>query len=255
MEVGSVALQNELDNLASAGRVGVISLATDFNIENDLRQLFPQDVASFTSRVRNYNPLTIENLRRMEPGIQEVADTILPGTALDVVIYACTSGTIAIGEQRIIDLIQAHHPDAKVTNPVTAALAAFERLNIKRVSIVTPYTQAVNQDVAAFFSTVGLEVLNIVGFDFEDDTAMTFISPNDIAHAAIQACHPDADAVFISCTALRATTVIHDIEAAINKPVLSSNQVLAWHALALLNYPKHIEGFGLLLEQHLPLNL
>lgn len=255
MEVGSVALQNELDNLASAGRVGVISLATDFNIENDLRQLFPQNVASFTSRVRNYNPLTIENLRRMEPGIQEVADTILPGTTLDLVIYACTSGTIAIGEQRITDLIQAHHPDAKVTNPVTAALAAFERLNIKRVSIVTPYTQAVNQDVAAFFSTVGIEVLNIVGFDFEDDTAMTFISPNDIAHAAIQACDPDADAVFISCTALRATTVIHDIEAAINKPVLSSNQVLAWHALALLNYPKHIEGFGLLLEQHLPINL
>lgn len=125
MEVGSVALQNELDNLASAGRVGVISLATDFNIENDLRQLFPQNVASFTSRVRNYNPLTIDNLRRMEPKIQEAADTILPGTTLDVVIYACTSGTIAIGEQRIADLIQAHHPDAKVTNPVTAALAAF----------------------------------------------------------------------------------------------------------------------------------
>ncbi|MGR5108667.1 M24 family metallopeptidase [Vibrio jasicida] len=62
MEVGSIALQNELDNLASAGRVGVISLATDFNIENDLRQLFPQNVASFTSRVRNYNPLTIDNL-------------------------------------------------------------------------------------------------------------------------------------------------------------------------------------------------
>ena len=75
MEVGSVALQNELDNLASAGRVGVISLATDFNIENDLRQLFPQDVASFTSRVRNYNPLTIENLRRMEPGIQDSASS------------------------------------------------------------------------------------------------------------------------------------------------------------------------------------
>ncbi|MCA3903598.1 Asp/Glu racemase [Vibrio vulnificus] len=246
-------LQFELDVLAPAGRIGVIALATDFNIEQDLYQLYPNDVQSFTSRVRNYNPLTIDNLRKMEPGIAACADTILPGTELDVVIYACTSGTVAIGSKRITQLIHQSCPSAAVTNPVTAAFAAFESFKAKRISILTPYTEAVNQDVAAFFESQGIEVLSISGFDFDDDTTMTFISPMDVQQAAIEVCAPNADLLFISCTALRATTVIASIEAELGKPVLSSNQVLAWHSLQLMNYPTPIKGFGVLLEQHLPL--
>ena len=90
MKSETIAPQFELDQLASAGRVGVITLATDFNIERDLKQFYPVDVESFTGRVRNYNPLTMDNLRKMEPGISACADSILPGTDLDVIIYACT---------------------------------------------------------------------------------------------------------------------------------------------------------------------
>ncbi|WP_210441372.1 maleate cis-trans isomerase family protein [Vibrio crassostreae] len=251
MKSATATLQFELEKLAPAGRVGVIALATDFNIERDLNTLFPDDVQSFTSRVRNYNPLTIENLRKMEPGIAACADTILPGTELDVVIYACTSGTVAIGSERITQLIHQSCPNAAVTNPVTAALAAFESFKVKCISVLTPYTEAVNQDVAAFFESQGIEVLSIAGFGFEDDTAMTFIDPMDIKNAALQVCEPEADLLFISCTALRAASVIESIEVELDKPVVSSNQVLAWHSLQLMNYPIPIKGFGALLEHHL----
>ena len=66
MKSAIATLQFELEQLAPAGRVGVIALATDFNIERDLNALYPNDVQSFTSRLRNYNLLTIENLRKME---------------------------------------------------------------------------------------------------------------------------------------------------------------------------------------------
>ena len=91
MKIINLQHQQPLDNLAPAGRIGVISLATDFNIETDLARLYPNDVAFFTSRVKNINPLTIENLRAMAPGISHTASTLLPGTSLDAVIYACTS--------------------------------------------------------------------------------------------------------------------------------------------------------------------
>ena len=39
--------QQPLEILASAGRFGVIALATDFNIETDLAQLYPKDVRFF----------------------------------------------------------------------------------------------------------------------------------------------------------------------------------------------------------------
>tara|TARA_R110001583_G_scaffold145931_1_gene297976 strand:- start:466 stop:1239 length:774 start_codon:yes stop_codon:yes gene_type:complete len=247
MKIETVAHLQPLEHLAPAGRIGVIALATDFNIEQDLRRIYPQGVEIFTNRVRNRNPLTIDNLRSMAPGISAAADAILPGTELDAIIYACTSGTVAIGIDRITELVHQTRPGVPVTNPVTAALSAFQRFGAKRISILTPYTQAVNLDVAALFESMGIEVLNIAGFGFEDDTAMTFITPQDIADAAVAVCDPKADLLFISCTALRASLVIGQIEKHLGKPVVSSNQALAWHSLQLVNYPAAVEGFGSLL--------
>lgn len=240
-----------LDALGPDGRIGVIALATDFNIERELRRLFPPGVELFTSRVLNHNPLTIDNLRTMKPGICKTAATLLPGTELDVVIYACTSGTVAIGEEAIRALIQSVRPGVCVTNPVTAAMAAFDALKAQRLSILTPYTSAVNATMAQVFSSQKTEVLNIAGFGFEDDTAMTAISQADIEQAALATCHPDADLLFISCTALRSADLITGLEASLGKAVVTSNQVLLWHSLRLLNYPHPLPGLGQLLMHHL----
>ena len=93
--------------------------------------------------------------------------------------------------------------------------------------------------------------MNSAGFGFENDTVMSYISPVDIKDAAVSLCHPEADLVLISCTSLRASLVIDEIEKAIGKPVVSSNQALAWHSLKLVNYPKPIKGFGVLMSEHL----
>jgi len=252
MKLTTVEHQQPLEQLAPAGRIGVISLATDFNIETDLRQLYPSSVAFFTSRVKNINPLTIDNLRSMAPAITATADTILPGTKLDAIIYACTSGTVAIGVERIKELIHQARPGVPVTNPINAALCAFQQFEARKISILTPYTEAVNLQIAKFFSEQGYEVLNIAGFGFEDDTAMSYITPQDIADAAIASCDANAQLMFISCTALRASVVLEQVEQRLGIPVISSNQALAWHSLQLLNYPSPVTGFGRLLSEQLP---
>ncbi|WP_054340551.1 aspartate/glutamate racemase family protein [Neptunomonas antarctica] len=251
IELTTVQHKQPLEYLAPAGRIGIISLATDFNIEADLKRIYPDDVQFFTSRVKNINPLTIENLRTMAPGISATVDTILPGVELDAIIYACTSGTIAIGVEQVAELIHKVRPGVPVTNPVTAALSAFQCFAAKRISILTPYTEAVNQEIAEFFTSQGYDVLSIAGFGFEDDTAMTYITPQDIADAAVACCDPQAELLFISCTALRASFVLDEIEQRIGIPVVSSNQALVWHSLRLLNYPAAVLGFGALLREQL----
>lgn len=250
MKISTIKLRFPLEHLAPLGRIGVIALATDFNIEQDLRRIYPPGLEIFTSRVRNVNPLTMENLRLMAPGISAAADAILPGTDLDVIIYGCTSGTAALGIDKVADLIHQSRPSVAVTNPVTAALAAFQQLGTKRISILTPYTEAVNNEVAALFAGKGYKILNISGFGFEDDTAMTFITPQDIVDAAQATCDPDADLLFISCTALRASHVIEQIEQRLGKPVVSSNQALVWHSLQLVNCASSVKGFGILFNQN-----
>ena len=107
LKVQTVQRKYPLDHLAKDGRIGVLALATDFVIEDDLRMMLPPTVSFFTSRVLNYQPLTFENLRKMAPRITAAADSILPGDdgGVDVYMYACTSGTIAIGEDKVAEHI------------------------------------------------------------------------------------------------------------------------------------------------------
>ena len=54
----------------------------------------------------------------------------------------------------------------------------------------------------------------------------------------------DADALFISCTALPVLNIIGRLEKELNKPVLSSNQALIWDTLEEIGYNDDIRGFG-----------
>jgi maleate isomerase len=59
---------------------------------------------------------------------------------------------------------------------------------------------------------------------------------------------PEADTIFISCGALRTIEVIDALEAASGKPVVASNQAMAWDCLRLAGIDDRIEGYGRLLR-------
>ena len=236
------------ETIAPNGRIGLVALATDLNTEADLRRMAPGGVEIFTNRVHNRNPTTVENLMAMAPDITRAAGGILPGVSLDVLIYACTSGTAVIGESEVIKLLQTGRGDLPCTNPVTAAMAALASLEARKISILTPYIEPVNRELGEFFRGRGIEVINIYGFGIESDTDMTGVSHDSIFDAAVTACHKDADLLFISCTALRSAQVIQKIETKLGKPVITSNQTSIWHALKLLKRPFEVSGFGCLFE-------
>jgi len=237
-----------LDDIAPLGKIGLIALATDFNSEQDLRRMYPDGFEVFTNRVLNANPVTMENLRNMVGDISRAAGGILPDVKLDSMIYGCTSGTVANGAENIERLIQENNPGVPVTNPVTAALAAFAHFSANRISILTPYTEAVNNEMAKYFESQGLEVINIAGFGSDSDLEMTSIAPAAFVEAASKVCDQNADLLFISCTAIRASLVIEEIEKTLNKPVVTSNQALVWHSLKLMDYQGSVPGFGSLLQ-------
>jgi maleate isomerase len=244
----SLRLSRPLEMLHPLGRVGLVALSTDINIESDLARMYPEGVEFFTTRVRNWNPLTVLNLRKMEGGIGDASGSLLPGTDLDVVIYACTSGAIAIGESRIESLICEGNPGSKVINPARASLEALKFYGARKISVLTPYTESVTREVVGFYEGFGYDVVRMGGFGFEDDTAMSFISLDDIVEASMEICDEESDLLFLSCTALRSSEVLEELEERLGKPVISSNQVLVWLSLRLLSYVGRVEGYGSLLR-------
>ena len=238
----------EREIIAPLGRIGVIALATDFNIEQDLRRMLPDGFEIFTNRVQNANPLNLENLRGMAPDISRAAGGIVPGARLDVMIYACTSGTIANGEAEITRLVQSARPGIAVTTPATAAVKAMRHLGCRRISILTPYIEEVNRELLVYFEQQGLTAINLTGLGFDDDIEITGIAPQAIAKVAIETTDPEAEALFISCTALRTAGILQDLEKQLGIPVISSNQALVWHSLRLRGHQEPLTGLGRLLK-------
>ncbi|MGI9413192.1 MAG: maleate cis-trans isomerase family protein [Hyphomicrobiales bacterium] len=247
-------LTQALDPVLDAGpapyKIGLIALSTDMVTERDFSLMLPpgDEVMYYTARVPNVCPVTVENLRRMAPHLAEAAAQILPTTPLDVIAYSCTSGSVSIGPDEVAAQIHLGRSGVEVVTPITAALAAFEALGIKRISLMTPYTDEVNRTMVAFIEPLGIEIANVAGFCLEDDQEMARLTPAGIRDAAIEITDPDADAVFVSCTGIRTAETLDAIEAALGKPALCSNQCMFWQSLRLAGYDKPVEGFGRLLK-------
>jgi len=240
-----------LETIAPDGRIGVVALATDFCLEQDIRRMLPETVEVFTNRVHYVNPMTRDNLAAMAGDISRAARDILPGVGVDVLLYGCTSGTAVIGFDRIRSLLQEANPTAPVTTPITAVTAALAAVGARRISVLTPYDREINNDLLGTLESSGLEVISLAGLGFGNDLDVTRVSPADIVRLGVQYCSPDADALFISCTAFRASLAIEALEQKLGKPVVTSNQALAWHSLQLLSCDKRIGGYGRLFEKRL----
>ncbi|MEQ5775413.1 Asp/Glu racemase [Thalassospira sp. NFXS8] len=246
-----VNLSYKPDPVAPAGRIGLITLATDFNSEDDLRRILPADIGLFTTRIANANPITVDSLRAMADDLPRAARTILPGFGVDVAIFGCTSGTAVNGSDRISALIREGLPGCKVTNPLLASQYALRAVGAKKIAIAAPYILDVTTTVAQGIAQQGFEITRVLGFGLENDPDMTAIPPDALLAAALQANSDDADAVFISCTAIRAAEIAQRAEKLLGKPVITSNQALIWHALHLMDYQNPVTGFGSLFD-HTP---
>jgi len=226
-------------------RIGLITLASDFRIEKDFNSvLHNKDIDLFTNRIHCYNPLTNETLKKMADDITDVTKEILPDQKLDCVAYGCTSGSIAAGYESIFEKINKAKPNTKVTTPITAAIKGLKKLDIKKISIFTPYTSEINKAVEDYFLNEKFEVNELTYFDIASDLDIGKVDQDHLYDVLKNIDLSNSDALFVSCTALPVLTLIDDLEKKINKPVLSSNQVLIWDSLRQIGFNSEIKGFG-----------
>jgi maleate isomerase len=249
-DIEPVGIAREFGDPGVRHRIGLIELATGETAERDFHAMLPEKAMFHTARVMNENPVTIENLRGHLAGLALATEQLLPGVALDVICYDCTSGTVANGYEAIAAEIHRARPGVPVVTPITAALAAFESLGAERISVLTPYEVDVSSAMAEYLQAQGVTVLNLASFLIDSDIDMARLTPASIRRAAIDVCAPEADALFISCTALRAVEVLDEIEAVLEKPVISSIQAEFWQSIRLAGYEEPIDGFGSLLRAH-----
>jgi maleate isomerase len=231
--------------LKSNPRIGLIALGSDFRIEKDFNNvIYGRDIDLYVNRIHCYNPLTNETLAKMSEDITKVTEDILPDQKIDCVAYGCTSGTVAAGYDKIKEKVNLAKPEAKVTTPITAAIKALKKLGINKISIFTPYTKKINDSVVSYFEKENVIINSLTYFDIDSDLDIGKVDEDYLFRVLSKINLENSEALFISCTALPALSIIEKLEEKLNKVVLSSNQTLIWDSLNQVNYKEKIEGFG-----------
>lgn len=218
---------------AGGGRLGLIVLATDLSLENELRQVLAgRPVSLLHARIPADPHVTPEGLRLMEAAMSATAALLPPG--LDAIGYACTSGATVIGPDRVAELIRAVHPQAQVSTPITAAVTALRALAARRIGFASPYVASVTVPIRAYLAGEGIDTLHEASFgQSEDATVARIAEASTRAMLCDLAGRGGIDALFASCTNLRSFGILDTVERQTGLPVVSSNQALIWHMLRL----------------------
>ncbi len=228
-------------------RIGAIVLATDHTMEAEWRAMLALDgVAFYVARIWNDAQITPATLQALGADIAPATRLILPNDArLDSVAFACTSGAMVLGDAFVETEVRKHRPGIPVTSPMRAGIAALQALGVKRVALLTPYMQEINDLMRAHIEERGVEVPAMGSFNDPDDLVAATITPDTLLEAAIDLGRaPQVDGVFISCSSFRAAGIIAQLEAATGKPATASNHAMAWHALRLAGYHEPVTGWG-----------
>lgn len=229
-------------------KIGFVLLATEQTIEEDMMRHAPAGVGMHFTRAAIPDSITNAILAAQADVLADRAADLLPDGSLDVICYACTSGSLVIGETRVFEELNRGAPTARATSLITSVIRALNAVNARRIIIATPYLDEINAKEAEYLAAAGFEVLDIQGLKLERDSDMVRVAPAFIREFALSLDRPDADAIFVSCGALRTLDVVQQIEEAAGKPVIASNQAMLWDTLRLAGIEDELHGLGQLLK-------
>ncbi len=233
------------------GRLGFICVANAGLTEGDMFSMRPNGVGLSFTHMRMRTECTVENLAQMEHDLDDALNAFVPAREdMNVICYNCTSGSFVIGEDVIRKKIEQGRNGVIGTTLLTGVVSALQSLGANRIAIGTAYTADIDELERTYFSAKGFEVCDIRGLGLATDTDMNKVAPRYLAEFARSLDCPEADAIFLSCGALRSLEIIEDVERATGKPVVCSNQASFWHCLRLAGIADRVGGYGRLLQEH-----
>jgi maleate isomerase len=206
-------------------RVGLIVPSSNTVAEVDFYRSLPTTCTLHTARMY---------LEETTPeGESVMLDEHLPATAADlatarpdVVVFACTSAGALRGNAYEADLIErlSAKMGAETISVAAAVRCVLRERGARRVGVVTPYIESLNQRIATSLETDGFEVTAIHGLGITENFAIAAVEPERIGGFALETlAGQELDLVFLSCTNFRALEAREQIERALGVPVVTSN--------------------------------
>lgn len=236
-------------------RFGILVPFTNTNLEPDMTLLRPKGVSMHFARMGGYDQDEIPDADQMHGlGASDLNEPLhlLQGVQPDVILYGCTSATLTHGpefDQGLARRIKAESGADTVT-AAGALVHALRFLGIDRIGFASPYVAAINDLAIGFLEQTGVHtVARSEVREALDNYGQGNLDPKAVFDLGLAADHAGADAIVLSCTDMRSVEIIADLESAVGKPVITSNQAMAFQAMGLAGITDPLPGYGTLLER------
>jgi maleate isomerase len=222
-------------------RLGLIVPSSNTVAEPDFIHGVPASISVHTARMR-LETTTAAAERAMLDGPARRAAVELGTCRPDLVVFSCTSAAALLGDEGELELERELEQlaGAPVVSTNRAVAQALARTGARRIAVATPYVAELNAAIAARLEDRGFEVAAVCGMGIDDNFAIAEVEPSaivDFVRAGLEGA--DFEALFVSCTNLRAADAYADLHAAVGVPVVTSNLA------ALSSVTERVRGAGM----------
>jgi len=222
--------------METSRRVGLLVPSSNTVMEPDLWRALPPGATLHTARMYLEDTTPEGESRMLDEHVLPAARDLATARP-DLIVFGCTSAGALRGNpydaglcRRISDMSGV--PTVSVIASVRQAIAAS---GARRVGVVTPYVDALNQRIRESVEADGVQVAGIAGLGISDNFEIAAVPKErvlDFAERTLDGL--DIDLAFVSCTNFPAVAALPELERRLGLPVVTSNQAAIAAVLALL---------------------
>ncbi len=173
---------------------------------------------------------------------------------VDIVIQGGVPLPLLIGQEALARVLERIERVGKVpaTSTVLCVVEAAKGLGLKRIAVANKWSDAMNDTLAEFFATVGVEVVgtsarSMAPSEFQKMRSVDGIElAYELGKAALEA-HPEADGLYIGGGAWLVMPATLRLEAEFGKPVINNQTSVVWDVCRRLDYWQPRQGLSKLM--------
>src|SRR5262245_19354046 len=240
------ALASPALGFANEPALGLIFPPKDYPIPPDAKRLYPSGVEFLGDGVGLPGGMTVEGYEEAIPRVVPVAQALASRGAKVISVFG-SSLTFYKGakfNQELTDRV-TKATGLPATTQSNGLIDGLRTANAKRVALATAYTDVVTERLKVFLEEYGFEVTSAKGLGFVSVPEGSNTEP--ILHklgVEAYAASRKADALVMTCGALRTLEVIVPLEKVIAAPVVSSTPHGLMNGVRLLGINARVQGFG-----------
>lgn len=218
-----------LENGGEKFRVGLLVPSSNTTMEGDMHRELPDDLEIVTSRMYLEETTKQSEIYMVEESAPE-ATRMIKTASPHVTVFGCTSGGSLFGQEFDRGIIRRIEQETgtEAISILSALSEEFARLRAKKLVVLTPYVEELNETIRSSLEEDGLEVLSIDGMGIVENLTIGRCTPEKILAFAKEKIDParlrEADCLFFSCTNLPAVRALPLLcEHFSDVPIMTSN--------------------------------